>query len=56
MMQFEVSSTWLHDDRLEQLERSLLGGIGDRDHLKDRPAGTSDARLAGIAHDGAGFF
>jgi len=52
---FTVSSVWLHGDRLEQLQCSLLSGIRDRGHLERGAAALPDARLAGIAHDGGEF-
>ncbi len=52
---FTVSSAWLHADRLEQLDCSLLSGIGDRGHLERGMAAVSDSWLAGVAHDSGEF-
>ena len=52
---FWVSSVWLHSDRVQQLHSALLGGIRHRGHLERGSAALSEARLAGIAHDGGEF-
>jgi hypothetical protein len=49
---FAVSSEWLHGDFLQQIERQLLSGIGQRGHLEGGSACVADACLAGVAHDG----
>ena len=50
-----MSSVWLHSDGLQQLHCSLLSGIGHRGHLEGGCGFVSEARLAGIAHDGGEF-
>ena len=52
---FSMSSVWLHSDRLQQLERSMLCRIRRRSHLEGRTAVFADARLAGVAYDGGEF-
>ncbi len=52
---FAVSSVWLHGDRLQSLERSMLCRIRRRGHLEGRAAVFADARLAGVAYDGGEF-
>jgi hypothetical protein len=49
---FAVSSVWLHGDRLQQLQRSMLNRIRRRGHLEGRAAVLADTRFAGVAHDG----
>ena len=49
-----LSRVWLHSDRLQEPQCSVLSGSWRGGHLEGRAGVLASARLAGISHDGAG--